>query len=264
MLRAFSPRGLESLFVRAGLDAEVWPAAGHFVASILRLAADDDWRWLAEGDEARTTGEFERALAAYARLTESGRVALREEALLGSAAVYAGLGQLESACQCFLQVLSFAPGSVRSRVGLAEISLATNERAQALELAVSALEGDPCNGSAVQAVARAAEGIRDVDAYATWRIANGLTPADFGAAIEVARSAAGLGELPFAIWVLERLRDFRADLTADFHVTLAWLYLGAGRAGEARLEAELARVKDAESGAVIELWAQLSSEAGAP
>jgi SAM-dependent methyltransferase len=263
MLRAFSPRGLESLLVRAGLDAEVWPAAGHFVACVARLAEGDEWRWLERGDHFRAAGARAEALDAYARLAQSSRSALREEALLGSAAVYRDAGDLNSACRCLLEVLAFAPGSVRSRVGLSEFSLQSGEQPQALELAVSAVEADPCDGAAVQAVARAAEGLRDVDAYATWRIANGLAPADFDTAIEVARCAAGLGDLPFAIWVLERLRDFRADLPADFHVTLSWLYLTSGRGGDARLEAELARVKDADSAAVIELCAQLSSEAGA-
>lgn len=263
MLRAFSPRGLDSLLVRSGLDAEVRPAAGHFVVCVARLAEGDEWCWLERGDQARAAGAHADALAAYARLAQSSRSALREEALLGSAAVYRDAGDLDSACRCLLEVLSFAPSSVRSRVGLAEFSLQSGERAQALELAVSALEADPCDSGAVQAVARAAEGLRDVDAYATWRIANGLTPADFDTAIEVARSAAGLGDLPFAIWVLERLRDFRADLPADFHVTLSWLYLTAGRRGDAGLEAELARVKDPDSAAVMELCAHSSSEAGA-
>jgi len=263
MLRAFSPRGLESLLVRAGLDAEVWPGAGHFVACVARLAEGDEWCWLERGDQARAAGAPAEALAAYARLVQAPKSALREEALLGCAAVYRDAGDLNSACQCLLEVLSFAPSSVRSRVGLSEFSLQSGERAQALELAVSALEADPCDRAAVQAVARAAEGLRDVDAYATWRIASGLAPADFDTAIEVARLAASLGDLPFAIWVLERLRDFRADLPTYFHVTLSWLYLTAGRGGDARIEAEFARVKDADDAAVIELCAHLSSEAGA-
>ena len=51
----------------------------------------------------------------------------------------------------------------------------------------------------------------------------------------------------------------RDDLVADFHVTLGWLDVAHGRLGEARLEAELARVKEPESSAVRELWAELEA-----
>ncbi len=262
MLRAFSQRGLESLLVRAGLEALEWPAAGHFVACVARAAEGEDYRWLERGDQARAAGAYAESLTAYAHLAAAPHLPLREEALLGSAAVYRDAGDLNSACRCLLEALSFSPGSVRARAGVSDLSLRSGEQAQALELAVAALEADPCDGAAALAVARAAEGIRDVDAYATWRIANGLAPADLDTAIEVARAAAGLGDLQFAVWVLERLRDFRVDLATDFHVTLSWLYLTVGRPGDARLEAELARVKDGESAAVLELWAHLSSEAG--
>jgi hypothetical protein len=59
--------------------------------------------------------------------------------------------------------------------------------------------------------------------------------------------------------VLERLREFHAELNADYHVTLAWLYITAERNGDARLEAEVARVMDPESEGVKELWAYLGS-----
>jgi hypothetical protein len=113
--------------------------------------------------------------------------------------------------------------------------------------------------SAVQSLARAADSLDQRDAFPTWRIANELAPADLGTAIELSRLAAGRGELHYAIWVLERLRDFRADLSADFHVTLSWLYVTAERVEEARLEAQLGRVKDPASSGVLELLAHLDS-----
>jgi hypothetical protein len=112
-------------------------------------------------------------------------------------------------------------------------------------------------------MAAAADQLQQPEAYASWRLANGLAPADLAGAIETSRLAAASGELAYAVWVMERVRLFRADLTADFHVTLAWLYAGWNRLGEARLEAELARVKAPDSPAVLELWSQLEATARA-
>ena len=86
-----------------------------------------------------------------------------------------------------------------------------------------------------------------------------LAPSDVEIATEVARRAAGRADLGYAIWVLERVREFRPDLGVDYHVALAWLYITADRMGDARLEAELARVMDPESAGVKELWEHLGS-----
>jgi tetratricopeptide (TPR) repeat protein len=144
-------------------------------------------------------------------------------------------------------------------VGLAELSLRSGEVRQALELAIRALERDPCDVGAVRILARAGESLGQHDALATWRIANALDPSDLETAIELSRLAAGAGEFAYAIWVLERLRDFQHDLSADFHITLSWLYLSTERAGDARLEAQIARVKDPASSGVFELCAHLDS-----
>lgn len=124
---------------------------------------------------------------------------------------------------------------------------------------MGALERDPCDPGAMQCLARAAGVMLDDEAYASWRIANGLVPSDVEIATEVARRAAVRSDLRYAIWVLERVREFRPDLGVDYHVTLAWLYLTADRPGDARLEAELARVMDPESAGVKELWEHLGS-----
>jgi hypothetical protein len=108
-------------------------------------------------------------------------------------------------------------------------------------------------------MAGAADRLQQPEAFASWRIANGLAPSDLASAIEASRLAAAHGELPYAIWVLERVRKFRDDLGADFHVTLAWLYAARERFGEARLEAELARVQEPDSAAVAELLEHLDS-----
>jgi hypothetical protein len=142
---------------------------------------------------------------------------------------------------------------------LSEVSFATGDAPRSLELAIGAVERDPCDPSAVQSLARAAASLERDEAFASWRIANGLAPADIAVASEASRLAAERGEHMYAIWVLERLREFHGELGVDYHVTLAWLYASAERLGEARLEAELARALDPEAMGVKELWAHLGS-----
>jgi SAM-dependent methyltransferase len=260
VLRAFSSPALKQLLLRSGWDVDCWVEdLGNFVACVAVPSKDGGWVWLERGDRARLSGNAGAALEAYANAARRGSAALGTEALLGCAEVHGGRGDLEAACRCLLDAAQTSPGHPRALAGLAEVSLLSGDPRQALTLAVRALETDPCDLRAVQAMAGAADRLEQPEAFASWRIANGLAPADLSSAIEVARLAAAHGELPYAIWVMERVRKFRDDLGPDFHVTLAWLYVGRERLGEARLEAELARVKAPTSPAVAELVEHLTS-----
>jgi 2-polyprenyl-3-methyl-5-hydroxy-6-metoxy-1,4-benzoquinol methylase len=260
VVRAFSPPALVALLSRAGLELVQWiDGTGNFIACLARPSARDDHRWLAEADAALASGQLAQALAAYDAIGDEAPRAIRTEALLARAELLAGAGDLGAACQAVLDAATLSPDDARSLAGLAEVSYLTGDVSQSLELAIGALERDPCEPNAVQSLARAAANLKEDEAFAMWRIANGLSPADIGVASELSQRAAARGEHLYAIWVLERLREFHADLGVDYHVTLAWLYLGAGRPGDARLEAELARVKDPEAQGVKELWAHLRS-----
>jgi len=254
-LRAFSPPILQTLLTRSGLELEQWvEGAGNFLACIARPNRAEHYRLLAQADAALARGDAAEALAAYAGIAEDAPREVRTEALLGRAQLLAATGDFSAACQAVLDAAALSPESARSLAGLAEVSYLTGDTAQSLELAIGALQRDPCEPSAVQSLARAAGGLREEEAFAAWRIANSLAPSDMGVAIELSRMAAGRGELKYAIWVLERLREYHAELNADYHVTLSWLYVSSERLGEARLEAEIARVKEPESQGVKELW----------
>ena len=260
VLRAFTAPGLKQLLLRSGWEVEHWlDDLGNFVACVLVPSTDGGWVWLERGDRARQQGNASAALEAYANAAQLGSAALGTEALLGCAAVHGERGELDATCRCLLDAAQTSPGHPRALAGLAEISLLTGDARQALTLAVRALETDPCELSAVQVMAGAADRLEQPEAFASWRIANGLAPSDLASAIEASRLAAAHGELPYAIWVLERVRKFRDDLGADFHVTLAWLYAARECFGAARLEAELARVQEPESEAVLDLLAHLDS-----
>jgi len=258
VLRAFSRPALCQLLVRAGWEVESWlDEVGHFVACLARPSQDDGWSWLERGDEARLAGNSDAALEAYAKAAACGSPALGSEALLGSAEVHAARGELDAACRCLLDTAHSAPDHARALSGIADVSLFSGDAHHALRISVQALECDPCDLRAVQSLAHAAHRLEQPEAIASWRLASGLAPADLTSAIELARLSAASGEVEFAIWVLERVRGYREDLPSDFHVTLGWLYATHTRWGEARLEVELARVKEPASLAVAELLAYL-------
>jgi Flp pilus assembly protein TadD len=193
-------------------------------------------------------------------VAEAAAGALKLEGLIGCAVAQAEQGQIDDACRCLLEAAELAPGNARPLSGLAEVSLLAGDAMQALSLAVRALEDDPCNANAVAALARAADSLSQNDAFATWRIASCLAPSDPLAASELSRMAAERGDLPHAIWVLERLREFNHELSSDFHVTLAWLCLAAERLGDARVEVEMAHAIDPQSPAVLEVRAHLAQQ----
>jgi tetratricopeptide (TPR) repeat protein len=259
-LRAFTRPSLKQLLLRSGWEVESWlDELGNFVACLAVPSKDGGWLWLERGDRAREQGNASAALEAYTSASQRGSAALVTEALLGCVEVHGELGALDAAGRCLLEAARLSPGHPRALAGLAELSLISDDAHQALSLAVRALETDPCDARAVQVMASAADRLQQPEAFASWRLANGLAPSDLSSAFEVSRLAAAHGEVPYAIWVMERVRVFRDDLNADFYVTLAWLYAALGRFGEARLEGELARVKAPDSSAVAELLTYLAT-----
>jgi 2-polyprenyl-3-methyl-5-hydroxy-6-metoxy-1,4-benzoquinol methylase len=258
VLRAFSRPALCQLLVRAGWEVESWlDELGHFVACLARPSQDEGWAWLERGDLARLAGNPDAALDAYAKAAACGSRALGSEALLGSAEIHAARGELDAACRCLLDAAQNTPAHVRALSGIADVSLLSGDAHHALGISVQALESDPCDLRAVQSLAHAAHRLEQPEAVASWRLANGLAPADLTSAIELSRLSAASGDVEFSIWVMERVRGYREDLPSDFHVTLGWLYASNARWGEARLEVELARVKEPASLPVAELLAYL-------
>jgi SAM-dependent methyltransferase len=256
--RAYSRQGLEELLTRSGLELERWvDDIGHFVACAARPAAQDGWRLLEAGDRARRAGDREAADSAYSEAASAAVGVVSREGLLGSAVARAEQGQMDAAAARLLEAAQQHPGDVRVLAGLAELCLLGGETFEALGLAVRALEDDPCNANAMQVLARAAGALQQNEAYASYRIASSLAPADRRAATELARLAAQRGEIEYAIWVLERLRSFDDGQSADFHVTLGWLHVLSQRPGDARVEADIARIKQPGSQPVKELLACL-------
>jgi SAM-dependent methyltransferase len=259
--RAFSRSFLSALLARSGLEPERWlDDVGQFVACLARPANDGGaWECLEAADLAYDRGDFAAALQQYSDVAQSASPSVALEARVGAARAGLALGRPDAAAAEFMAAARIAPESARPLAGLSLLSLQGDDRATALSLAVQALDCDPTEAFAAQALAESADSLQQEDALAAWRITSNLAPADLKAASELARHACARGDVAYAIGVLERLRQFRSDLGVDFHVTLAWLCLQAGRSGDARLEAEVARVMDPEAEAVLELWAELEA-----
>jgi len=260
VMQAFSKPMLTALMARAGLEPQLWlDDVGHFVVCLARPTQDDLWQTLEQAEQAAAEGQHDRALELYtlASRSESANVAL--EARLGMAQAHCDRGHLDQAADALLGAARTAPDNARPLAGLSLLSLVGNDRMSALSLAVRAIENDPAEASAAQALAEAADSLQQADALAAWRLTSSLAPADVRAASELARLAAERGDFAYAISVLERLRDFRSDVGVDFHVTLGWLCLQAGRVADARLEAEIARVMEPDGDTVRELWARVEA-----
>jgi SAM-dependent methyltransferase len=260
VMQAFSKPMLESLMARAGLEPELWlDDVGHFVVCLAKAAGDDLWQAIEQAEQAAADGAHDRALQLYTLASGSKNATVALESRLGMAQAHCDLGQLDKAAEALLGAARNAPDSARPLAGLSLLSRVGNDRMSALSLAVQALDMDPAEAAAAQALAEAAESLQQADALAAWRLTSSLAPADVRAASELARLAAERGDFNYAISVLERLREFRNDVGVDFHVTLGWLCLQAGRVADARLEAEVARVMDPDGDAVRELWARVEA-----
>lgn len=259
--RAFSRRAVAELLPRAGFEIDHWvDSAGSFVACVAKPTTDVLWEQLAVADSAHRSQQFSVALDAYRRVVDQGQGLLKTEGAIGCAVVLVDLHQYDRACELLLQAAEWQPLDPRPLAGLAEICLISNEPVEALHLAVRSVELDECYLPGARVLAKAAGEMKHEDSLTTWRLANSLAPGDLQTAIELARASSEQGELPYAIWVMERVRDFCGELGCDFHVTLAWLLMGAGRVGEAQVEAEIARVQRPDSASVADLWEHLQTQ----
>jgi SAM-dependent methyltransferase len=260
VMQAFSKPMLMSLMARAGLEPELWlDDVGHFIVCLAKPSGDDLWQALEQAEQAAAEGQHDRALELYTLASGSADATLALEARLGVAQAHCDRGQLDRAAEVLLGAARGAPDSARPLAGLSLLSLVGNDRMSALSLAVQAIDNDPAEAAAAQALAEAADSLQQADALAAWRLTSSLAPADVRAASELARLAAERGDFAYAISVLERLREFRSDVGVDFHVTLGWLCLQAGRVADARLEAEVARVMEPDAEVVRELWARVEA-----
>jgi tetratricopeptide (TPR) repeat protein len=259
--RAFTPRSLASLLVRAGYRVSD-PACdeGSFAVYRARRTEDDPAEALVLGEEAFRQQNLGRALDHYRRATSSTAVQVRLEAALGEAQVYITLGDPEAALGALVTACGLGVGDGRAPAVMARLALSAGHTGEALELAIRAQRSDPLEPLAARAVAMALEAAKAPEAVSAWRTAARLWPDDAGVAARYARLVAQRGDYARAISTLERLRAYGDDLGTGFQVTYARLILLQGRRSEALAVARLARAQAPQAAEAIELCRELEEE----
>jgi len=234
---AFSQASLTRMLLRSGFELEeVAELSANFVALIALRSADPAVDALVEGIQQANRNQFRAARAAFARARQSKRLQIQLEATLGEAEASFAANDGDGAVRCYFEANELSDDDARALSGLARVALATGEVDDAHRLAVEALQRDPSDASAHTAMAKAAESLSLPDAWNSWRIAANLAPDDLEAATGLARASAARQDFSFAIQVFERLRGYDSALGVQFHITLGWLLLGAGRKNDAAAE----------------------------
>lgn len=256
--RAFSPRGLTSLLAAMGFDVdEALGDAGPFVAFVAHSAPSVGSAHLAAASRAFEQGDVECALRELDLAAESARPAVRVDALVTLGDVRLALGDGDGAARALLAARSADPDDPRPAAGLARLTLAMGDRAEALALARIASALDPACSATACALAITLSGYGASSESAALRTAAGLSPDDEVLAMAFAQTAADTGARKAAIFAMERTRRYGEQLPAMFHVLLADLLLSEGRRDDAVLEARLAEAVAPGDAEVCALWLRL-------
>jgi predicted TPR repeat methyltransferase len=239
--RAFSRGSLCQLLLRTGFEVtQVLLDAGTFVALAARRSEDPVLGALSDGFHFGTRGNLEQARRSFAKVPESAAAELLLEARLGEAELAFASGDGDGAARAFFAANELAPRDGRGWTGLARLALATGQIEEGLRLAQEAVRRSPTDAEPNALAALAAEQLGHSSAFGAWRTAANLAPDDVAIATGLARVAAAQKNLPFAIRAFERVRDYGDALAPDFHITLAWLLLAAGRKSDAAIQARYA------------------------
>jgi tetratricopeptide (TPR) repeat protein len=252
---AFSQASLTRLLLRAGFELEEVAAPGKdFVALVALRSSDPSVAALVEGFQQAHRRQFRAARTEFARASQSRRLDIKLEAVLGEAEASFAANDGDRAVRCYFEANDLSESDGRALSGLARVALATGEADDALHLALNAVQRDPTDAAAHTAMAVAAERLSLPDAWNSWRVALSLAPDDIEVATGLARASAARQNFAFAIHAFERLRGYDTTLGVQFHVTLAWLLLGDGRKKDAAREASFAAAiapDDAAVGALV-------------
>jgi Flp pilus assembly protein TadD len=251
--RAFTKPELGALLARAGFAVDGWLAtAGTFVACVARRIEDPVLDALRRAGELAELGQF----TAARQLLEGARTerpALTLEVLLGQGELALAERVGDVAARAFLQARDLAPNDARALTGLSRIALSIGETADALKLAMDAVQAEPSSALAAATLAMVGERLEHAEAFNAWRAAVNLAPDDVGIVTGLGRAAAARGEYHYAICAFDRARAYGDEFGPEFHVTLGWLLLADGRRHDAVLEARHAQALSPGDAAAQEL-----------
>jgi SAM-dependent methyltransferase len=241
--RSFSVARLRALLVRAGFSVEaVICDSVPFVALLGRASSVNVCEAFSSAYQLAGRGRIDQAIEALEGARGTNRLDVEIEVLLARSELYLAQGAGDAAAQACFRARELAPTDARPLVGLGRIALASGATADALHLALDAIECDATEALACALAAYAADSLGHPDAFTAWRAATNLAPDDINLACQFARSASGRGDHGLGLQNLERVERYGQPEPA-YHLTRAWLLLAAGRKHEAAIEARIAEAR---------------------
>jgi tetratricopeptide (TPR) repeat protein len=239
--RAFTTQDLGAVLTRAGFVVEGWLSeGGTFVACVARRIESESIAAMERAGELAQQGHFRAARELLEGLrTEQEALSLEVLLAQGELAMAERLGDV--AARAFFQARELRPSDARALTGLSRIALSVGEREDAMRLAMDAVRAEPASALAAATLAIVGERFEHPDAFNAWRAAANLAPDDVGIVTGLGRAAAARGEYHYAICAFDRARAYCDEFGPEFHVTLGWLLLAAGRRHDALLEARQAQ-----------------------
>jgi len=241
--RAFSDRSLRALLVQSGwlLDV-VQPLAQTLILGTAFPSAGSEGDLFDAAEETWSRGDLASTRLILRGLALEGPLAVRKQAYLELADLYFMQGDGDSAGEALAQIAGLDADEPAASAGMSRLTLAMGNPADALMLAVQALERDPTDAGASVALAHAAEQAEPSEAANAWAMACNLMPDDVAILTNRARVCAEVGQPELSIAALEQLRTYHPSHGPELSLTLAWLLLEAGRISDAQLEARVAAI----------------------
>lgn len=262
--RAFSLPEFEALLAEAGLVVDARVSERGFWAVVTRPAVSEWSQGLEAAERLVEEGLPDVALGILSEPPPSTERALGAW-YLRRAELYRGERDGDAALRSLLEAQQLVPGDSRVLTALAEVMLELGAPEDARRFAVAAVERDRLSGRAVHALVRALEGhVEANEALALWALAVRLCPDEIASAVALAGAAANQGTYALGITALERIREFEAAVSVDFHMMLGWLYVMSGRSEDALIEAKIAALKSPGNAEVDALLASACEAQSAP
>jgi SAM-dependent methyltransferase len=245
--RALSRPELSVLLAEAGFVVEEWLSEGRFWVSTARRRSNEWVSGLEAADQLLEAGLASEARGLLEGPPRSGGGAIEAGWFLRLFQAHQQLGQGDRALEALMEGHRRAPEDARVLTALADASLGLGSREDAERFSRAAVERDAASPLAHRALARALkESSGPTERIARLSAALKLDPSNVELAVSLAIAASDAQICFVGTRALERVREYHVAMSADFHLTLGWLYLISGRVDEALLECKLANI--AESG----------------
>jgi tetratricopeptide (TPR) repeat protein len=261
--RGYTRAELEALLTRTGFRVQHWVCEDEtFVAVMAEVATGNLAECLALATEAVELGAIAEAWPLLERCIEASDTPHAHEARLQLAALLLRQNRGEQAAALLVGARQSNPRDARAWTGLGRIALQTADFDTAIQCAVEALECEPCDAAGSRLLAEALQAVNHPQTLQAWATAARAAPSDLDVASRLARCFAAQGDYQAGINALTRVREYRQQVDANFHVVLGWLHLLDDKHPEALRQARSAWLLEPGGSAALELWHALD-ECGA-